>query len=146
VRTSRKVGAVAASAAIIAAGWMIGNPVISTITPTATTSTTDTTTTDPTASATPTVITLTGDTVNTRFGTVQVNVVMTGSEITDVVAIKLTDADRKSVQISNRAAPILHDEVLASQSANVSNVSGATYTTKAYLQSLQSALDKANQG
>jgi uncharacterized protein with FMN-binding domain len=38
---------------------------------------------------------------------------------------------------------VLHDEVLASQSANVSNVSGATYTTQAYLSSVQSALDQA---
>jgi uncharacterized protein with FMN-binding domain len=47
------------------------------------------------------------------------------------------------VQISNRAAPILRDEVLAAQSASVANVSGATYTTRAYLSSLQSALDQA---
>jgi uncharacterized protein with FMN-binding domain len=73
-----------------------------------------------------------------------VQVVISGGQITDVVATKLTDADRKSMQISNRAAPILQQEVLASQSASVSNVSGATYTTRAYLQSLQAALDAAS--
>ena len=47
------------------------------------------------------------------------------------------------MQISNRAAPVLRSEVLAAQSARVQNVSGATYTTGGYLQSLQSALDQA---
>lgn len=84
-----------------------------------------------------------GDLVNTRYGTVQVSAVMSNGKITDVIANKLTDADRKSTQISNQAAPILKDEVLKAQSAKVSNVSGATYTSHAYLQSLQHALDAA---
>jgi uncharacterized protein with FMN-binding domain len=87
--------------------------------------------------------TFTGDDVNTRFGSVQVQVTVSGGQLTDVTALQLTDDDRKSVQISNRAEPILQSEVLAAQSANVSNVSGATYTSDAYLQSLQSALDQA---
>jgi uncharacterized protein with FMN-binding domain len=74
---------------------------------------------------------------------VQVRLTVSGGKITDVTALHLTDADGRSVQISNRAAPVLHDEVLASQSAKVSNVSGATYTTRAYLSSVQSALDQA---
>lgn len=87
--------------------------------------------------------TYTGSSITTRFGPVQVAVTISDGEITDVTAVRLTDRDGKSVQISNRAAPILRDEVLASQSANVSNVSGATYTSAGYLQSLQSALDQA---
>ena len=81
--------------------------------------------------------------MNTRYGSVQVSVTIAGGSITDVTPLQLTNADGRSVQISNRAAPILHDEVLASQSANVSNVGGATYTTQGYLTSLQSALDQA---
>ena len=84
-----------------------------------------------------------GSAVTTRFGPVQVQVTVSGGSITDVTALQLTNADGRSVQISNRAAPILRDEVLASQSAQVSNVSGATYTTLAYLESLQFALDQA---
>lgn len=84
-----------------------------------------------------------GSAVNTPFGQVQVQVTIAGGSITDVTALHLTDADGRSVQISNRAAPILRQEVLASQSASVSNVSGATYTTQGYLRSLQSALDQA---
>lgn len=68
---------------------------------------------------------------------------VTDGTISDVTALKLTDHDGKSVQISNRAAPVLREEVLAAQSASVSNVSGATYTTQAYLTSVQSALDQA---
>ena len=84
-----------------------------------------------------------GSVVNTRFGTVQVQAVISGGKITDVIAVKLTDADRKSVAISQQVAPMVRSEVLTAQSAKVANISGGTYTTQAYLQSLQSALDAA---
>ncbi len=87
--------------------------------------------------------TFTGTTVSTRFGNVQVQVTISGGALTDVTALHLTDHDGRSVSISNRAAPILKDEVLQAQSASVSMVSGATYTSAAYLQSLQAALDQA---
>lgn len=86
--------------------------------------------------------TVTGDSVDTRYGSVQVSATFNGSTITDVTAVKLTDEDRKSVQISQRAAPLLKASVLKSQSAKVSTISGATYTSEAYLESLQSAIDK----
>lgn len=87
--------------------------------------------------------TYTGSSVRTRFGNVQVAVTIASGSISDVTPLRLTDHDGRSVQISNHAAPILRSEVLSSQSAHVSNVSGATYTTQAYLTSLQSALDQA---
>lgn len=87
--------------------------------------------------------TYTGDSVPTRFGNVQVQVTVSGGQITDVTPLHLTDRDGRSVQISNRAAPILREEVLSAQSANVRMVSGATYTSEGYLNSLQSALDQA---
>jgi uncharacterized protein with FMN-binding domain len=74
---------------------------------------------------------------------VQVQVTISGGAITDVTALHLTDHDGRSVSISNRAEPILRDEVLQAQSSSVSLVSGATYTSAAYLQSLQAALDAA---
>ena len=79
----------------------------------------------------------------TRFGTIQVQAVISGGQITDVIAVKLTDADRKSIQISQQVAPMLRSEVLTAQSAKVANISGGTYTTQGYIQSLQSALDAA---
>jgi len=88
--------------------------------------------------------TFTGSAVQTRFGPVQVSVTIAGGAITDVTALRLTDRDGKSVAISNRAAPVLREEVLSAQSTSVQNIGGATYTTEGYLQSLQSALDAAN--
>jgi uncharacterized protein with FMN-binding domain len=85
-----------------------------------------------------------GELVQTRFGTVQVQITVKAGQITDVTALKLTDAEGRSVQISNYAAPILRSEVLQAQSANVQTVGGATVTSDAYLTSLQAALDAAN--
>ena len=84
-----------------------------------------------------------GAVIETRYGTVQVQAVISDDFIVDVIAVKLTDAERKSIEISNQVAPLVRDEVLAAQSANVANITGGTYTTVAYLQSLQSALDAA---
>jgi uncharacterized protein with FMN-binding domain len=85
-----------------------------------------------------------GAVVQTRFGSVQVQITVKAGAITDVTALKLTDDDRKSIQISNRAAPLLRSEVLAAQSADVQTISGATVTSDAYLTSLQAAIDAAN--
>ena len=85
-----------------------------------------------------------GSVVQTRFGSVQVQITVQAGKITDVTALQLTDAERRSVQISNRAAPLLRDEVLSAQSADVQTISGATVTSDAYLNSLQAALDAAN--
>lgn len=82
--------------------------------------------------------------MQTRFGTVQVQVTVKGGVITDVTALHLTDEEQRSVQISNRAAPLLRSEVLSAQSANVQTIGGATITSDAYLTSLQAALDAAN--
>jgi uncharacterized protein with FMN-binding domain len=73
----------------------------------------------------------------------QVEIIVSNGRITNVKALQLTNQGGRSVQISNYAAPILRKEVLAAQSANVSSVGGATYTSEGYLSSLQSALDKA---
>ncbi|WP_332602914.1 FMN-binding protein [Arthrobacter sp. S2(2024)] len=85
-----------------------------------------------------------GTAVKTRFGTVQVQVTIKAGVITDVTALHLTDQEQRSVQISARAAPLLRSEVLSAQSANVQTIGGATYTSEAYLTSLQAALDAAH--
>jgi uncharacterized protein with FMN-binding domain len=87
-----------------------------------------------------------GATVQTQYGDLQVRVVMTGSRLTDVIALRLTDSSSRSVQISASAAPILRREALAAQSAHIDSVSGASYTSAGYIQSLQSALDAARAG
>jgi uncharacterized protein with FMN-binding domain len=124
---------VLASIGVLIVGWQAG--AVASTAPSAVQTTS--------SGSTATDATYTGDDVNTRFGSVQVQISVSGGQITDVAAIQLTDQDRRSIQISNRAAPVLRSEVLQSQSASVSNVSGATYTSDAYLASLQSAIDQA---
>ena len=87
--------------------------------------------------------TFTGAVVQDPFGSVQVQVTLAGGKITTVTALKLPSGGR-SGSISQAVAPILQGEVLTAQSATIDSVSGATYTSEAYTQSLQSALDKAH--
>ena len=160
MRTRAILGSILASASVLIVGYQAGvsvttsdgkslslpvgsttNGTTGTTTPSSAPSS-GTTTEAPVVSG-PSNGTYTGSSIRTRFGNVQVSVTITSGSITEVTALQLTDADGRSVQISNRAAPILRSEVLASQSAQVSNVSGATYTTQAYLTSVQSALDLA---
>jgi uncharacterized protein with FMN-binding domain len=63
-------------------------------------------------------------------------------KIARVQALELQGDDPRSVQISSSAEPVLQQEVLASQTAAVDAVSGATFTSASYMQSVQSALDK----
>ena len=84
-----------------------------------------------------------GDTVQTRYGPVQVQVAVSGSTITDVAVLQYPDGDGRSVQINQYALPQLINETLDAQGSGISMVSGATYTSQGYLQSLQSALDQA---
>ncbi|MDQ1531106.1 MAG: hypothetical protein QOE37_1211 [Microbacteriaceae bacterium] len=86
---------------------------------------------------------VTGTAVTTRFGTTEVKVTIANGKLTDVTAVELNNADPRSYQISEYAAPTLRQEVLSKQSASVDTVSGATYTSLAYEASLQAALDKA---
>lgn len=87
--------------------------------------------------------TFNGQTEQTPFGPMQVAAVISGGKITDVKVLQRTNQGGRSVQISNQADPMLRSEVLQAQSAKVSTIGGATYTSEGYLQSLQSALDQA---
>ncbi len=87
--------------------------------------------------------TFTGAVAQTQYGDVQVQVTVAGGRITDVTALHLTDRDGRSVAISQQAAPILRQEALQAQSAQIQAVSGATFTSEGYTTSLQSALDQA---
>lgn len=100
-----------------------------------------TTTAPATSAATRTV---TGNVVSTRYGNVQVAVVLQGTKIMDVKALELPSDRSRSRAISSEAAPLLHDEVMKAQSAQIDTVGGATATSDGYARSLQSALDKAH--
>ena len=68
---------------------------------------------------------------------------MSGSEITDVQVLQYPNENGKDQQINAYALPVLTDETLQAQSANIDMVSGATVTSNGYITSLQSALDEA---
>jgi uncharacterized protein with FMN-binding domain len=87
--------------------------------------------------------TFTGSAAQTQYGPVQVEITVASGRITDVTALQLTDRDGHSASISQQAAPILRQEALQAQSAQIQAVSGATYTSEGYTTSLQSAIDKA---
>jgi uncharacterized protein with FMN-binding domain len=86
--------------------------------------------------------TVAGSAIETRYGVVQVQVTVTGTKIDNVSFLQLTAFDGRSQQINNDAAPILLQETLAAQSSHIDTVSGASYTSDGYVQSLQSALDQ----
>ncbi|HXN04280.1 MAG TPA: FMN-binding protein [Candidatus Acidoferrum sp.] len=86
----------------------------------------------------------TGQDFQNQFGDTQVKVTISGGRITDVQALQLPYDRQRSAEISQYAAPQLHDEVLQAQSAQIDSLSGATYTSDSYAQSVQSALDQAH--
>ncbi len=87
--------------------------------------------------------TVTGDAADTRWGPVQVQLTIAGERITDVSVVEYPTESGRDRQINARALPILIRETLDAQSSSVDMVSGATYTSEGYAQSLQSALDRA---
>ncbi|MEU6773902.1 FMN-binding protein [Streptomyces sp. NPDC046759] len=87
--------------------------------------------------------TVTGDTVQTRWGPVQVRVTIKSGKITEVTAVQYPSDNPHDQEINSYALPQLRRETLDAQSASIDMVSGATYTSTGYRQSLQSALDSA---
>jgi uncharacterized protein with FMN-binding domain len=77
------------------------------------------------------------------FGTVQVRVTLTNGKITAATAINYPNNDSRSSEISSYSIPVLSQEVLQAQGTSIAVVSGATYTSDAYAQSVQAALDAA---
>jgi uncharacterized protein with FMN-binding domain len=96
-----------------------------------------------TASASSTSGTYTGTSVDTRWGPVQVKVTVKAGKVTDVQAVVYPSGNGRDQEINAYALPLLHDEVLQAQSAQIDAVSGATVTSDGYISSLQSALDQA---
>jgi uncharacterized protein with FMN-binding domain len=87
--------------------------------------------------------TVDGPAEQTQYGPMQVQVTLAGQKITNVTVLQRTDDGSESDQIDSFAIPKLTSETLAAQSAKIDAVSGASYTSSGYIQSLQSALDKA---
>ncbi len=111
----------------------------------------DPTTAAPSGSAAPTASgkatasagTFTGDSADTRWGPVQVRITVTDGAVTAVQAVDYPQNNGRDVEINQFAIPRLNQEATAARSATIDTVSGATVTSDGYIQSLQSALDKA---
>ena len=76
------------------------------------------------------------------YGVLSVKVTLQGHRIVDVSVANLQTAEQYSQSIAQQVIPVLRQEVLAAQGVRVNAISGATYTTEAYLYSVQSALTK----
>jgi len=102
------------------------------------------TTTPPTTTAPPSAArTATGPVVNYYFGTVSVSVSVSGKKITNISIASLNDGGNpRSQQIDQYALPQLEQQALAANGVNIQGVSGATYTSQGFAQTLQGALSK----
>jgi uncharacterized protein with FMN-binding domain len=87
--------------------------------------------------------TFTGDAADTQYGAVQVRITVANNKITKAETVQAPKGGQ-SDQITANAVPKLNQAVVTAQSPNIDAVSGATYTSTGYKQSLQSAIDKAN--
>lgn len=96
-----------------------------------------TTTSPPTATRS-----ATGTTEQYGYGQLAVRATVTGTRVTGLQVVGLQTADSYSQQIADQVIPMLRGEVLAAQGIRVNGITGATYTTVAYLRSVQAALDK----
>ena len=104
------------------------------------------TTTTPTPSPSPTPApraangTFTGMVVSTRFGDIQVRISVSGGRVTDVTALQMPTDRARSAEITQYVTPVLRQEAVQAQNARIDVISGATYTSEAYAQSLDDAL------
>lgn len=87
--------------------------------------------------------TFTGQVATNIYGPVQVKVVIMGGKINQITFAQMPSTSPVSVKIAAKAEPQLQQETIKVQSASVAIISGATYDSNSYIQSLQSALDQA---
>lgn len=84
--------------------------------------------------------TYTGNVADAYYGNIQVQVVINGGKIADVIFLQYPNDRRTSIQINTEAMPYFKAQAIQAQSANVDGVSGATDSSAAFQQSLASAL------
>jgi uncharacterized protein with FMN-binding domain len=88
--------------------------------------------------------TIVGPVVSTQYGPVQVAATVSGSKLQNVRALVLPSGDGRTNEISAAVGPLLQQEAMAAQNAQINTISGASYTSDGYRRSLQAALDRAN--
>jgi uncharacterized protein with FMN-binding domain len=87
--------------------------------------------------------TVTGDSVDTRWGPVQVQITVTNGKVSKANAVVYPSGNSRDQEINAFAIPTLNQEAVSAGNAKIDMVSGATVTSTGYVGSLQSALDKA---
>lgn len=85
----------------------------------------------------------TGSAANAYYGTIQVQAIVTNGQLADVQFLQYPSDRSTSRYINSQAMPMLTQEAIQAQNANVNGVSGATDTSQAFVQSLSSALAQA---
>ena len=83
----------------------------------------------------------TGSVANTRYGPVQVKITVENGKIVDAQAVQAPSGSND--RYTQKAVPVLRQQTIAIQSANVQGVSGASFTSYGWYQSLASAISKA---
>src|SRR5581483_4387848 len=125
----------------------ISNSPISTATPTPSTSSVLNSPISPTPTVTSSSLykngTFNGSSEDAFYGNVQVSITVSGGKITDVSFLDYPHDRGTSVEINSQAMPLLKQEAIQAQSANVDIISGATQTSNAFISSLSTALSKA---
>ena len=130
----------------------VAHPAPTTTQPRATTTTTPRPTTTTTIAPTTTTApsgnrTVDGGLTNYGYGQLSVSVTIAGGKISNVGIAQINDGGLgRSVYIDQQAIPILEQEAMQAQSANIQGVSGATYTSEGFITSLQNALSQAGLG
>jgi uncharacterized protein with FMN-binding domain len=118
------------------------NKASSAVAPSSASSPTSTTASTPTAPSAK-ITTYQGAVAQTRWGPVQVQISVQSGKITKVLILQQPNGNRRDAEINDQALPVLINETMSAQSAQIDMVSGATVTSAGYLQSLQAALDEA---
>jgi uncharacterized protein with FMN-binding domain len=87
--------------------------------------------------------TYTGDSVDAYYGNVQIKATIKNGKISDIVFLQYPNDRDRSLRINTQAMPVLKQEAIQAQNASVDIISGATDTSQAFIQSLDSALTKS---
>ncbi|MGC4174749.1 FMN-binding protein [Demequina sp.] len=147
MRTSHKVVIGGGCAAIVAVGFAAAPPLTiskgDAAEPTATTEPTASATSEPTATSASGGETFDGPAVSNARGTYQAQITVVDGVVTDVIALQAGTDAPESVRVNEAAIPALRQEVLDAQSADVAAISGASFTSPAFIESLEGAFEAA---
>ena len=133
MRGSHAAVVVGGCAVIVVAGFAAAPPLSAETAPTP----------DPSASASPGGQTFAGPPISNPRGTYQAQITVENGVVTDVAALQAGTSAPESVQVNAFAIPAFREEVLAAQTWDVAAVSGASFTSPAFIESLQGAFEDA---